>query len=80
MKKRSFLSLVLYLAVLALLFSWVTGLFGGSKSDVPYSKVVDLLEEGQVKSFVVDGQKIRLDLRLHSRAFHLHSNSKHPIY
>ena len=62
MKKRSFLSLVLYLAVLALLFSWVTGLFGGSKSDVPYSKVVDLLEEGQVKSFVVEGQKIRLDL------------------
>ena len=62
MKKRSFLSLVLYIAVLALLFSWVTGLFGSSNSDVPYSKIVELLEEGQVKSFVAEGQKIRLEL------------------
>ena len=62
MKKRSFLSLVLYLAVLALLFSWVMGLFGGSKSDVPYSEIVELLEDGQVKSFVVEGQKIWIDL------------------
>ena len=33
MKKRSILSVILYLAVLALLFSWIFGLFGGGGSD-----------------------------------------------
>ena len=62
MKKRSSLSLLLYLAVLALLFAWVTGAFSNSSADVPYSAVVKLLEEGEVRSFTVEGQRIRLDL------------------
>ena len=53
MKKRSIITLVIYLAVLAALFSWITGLFGNRTDDVPYSKIVELLENGQVKSFVV---------------------------
>ena len=63
MKKRSLITLVIYLAVLALLFSWVTGIFGNGTDDVPYSKIVELLEDGQVKSFVVEEQTIWLELR-----------------
>ena len=62
MKKRSSLSLLLYLAVLALLFAWVTGVFGGGDADVPYSTVVKLLEDGEVRSFTVEGQRIWLEL------------------
>ena len=57
MKKRSIITLVIYLAVLAALFSWVTGIFGNGTDDVPYSKIVELLEDGQVKTFVVEEQK-----------------------
>ena len=53
MKKRSIVTLVLYLAVLALLFAWVTGLFGGGMDDVPYSQIVKLLQDGKVKNFTV---------------------------
>ena len=62
MKKRSSLSLLLYLAVLALLFAWVTGVFSGNGADVPYSTVVKLLEDGEVRSFTVEGQRIWLEL------------------
>ena len=62
MKKRSIVTLVLYLAVLALLFAWVTGLFGGGIDDVPYSQIVKLLQDGKVKHFTVQGQQIRLEL------------------
>lgn len=62
MKKRSIVTLVLYLTVLALLFSWVTGMFGGGVEDVPYSQIVKLLEDGQVKHFTVQGQEIVLEL------------------
>ena len=62
MKKRSILSIVIYLAVLVLLFSWITGVFDGKKDTVPYSVVVDLLESGQVKSFTVEGSYMHLEL------------------
>ncbi len=62
MKKRSIITLVIYLVVLAALFSWVTGVFGNGTDDVPYSKIVELLEAGQVKSFVVENQTIWLNL------------------
>ncbi len=62
MKKRSIITLVIYLAVLALIFSWVTGIFGGGGNDAPYSTVVRLLKDGQVKSFVVEDRTIWLDL------------------
>ena len=62
MKKRSIITLVIYLAVLAALFSWVTGIFGGVTDDVPYSAIVQMLENGQVESFVVEDQTIWLSL------------------
>ena len=62
MKKRSPLSIILYVAILALLFAWVFGLFGDGTDKIPYSTVLELLEDGQVKSFVVEDNKIALTL------------------
>ncbi len=62
MKKRSVITLVIYLVILGLLFAWITGLFGGGMDDLPYSRIVKLLEEGKVKEFVVQGQQIQMQL------------------
>ena len=62
MKKRSPLSIILYVAILALLFAWIFGLFGDGTDKIPYSTVLELLEDGQVKSFVVEDNKIALTL------------------
>ncbi len=62
MKKRSILTVVLYLVALVLLFGWITGWFGGVKDNVPYSAIVQMLEEGNIKSFVVEGQDLYLTL------------------
>ncbi len=63
MKKRTIITLVLYLGVLALLFSWMMGLFGNRMDDLPYSKIVELIQQEQVKSLTVSGQTIRLTLK-----------------
>ena len=60
MKKRSIITLVLYLAILALLFSWVTGVFGNVTDDLAYSQVLELFREEQVKAFAVEGSQIHL--------------------
>ena len=62
MKKRSIITIVIYVAILALAFSWMLGLFGNGTDDVPYSQVIALLKQQQVKSFVVEGNKIELQL------------------
>ncbi len=63
MKKRSFLSLALYLVILVLLFSWVVGTFGNVKDNLSYSQLVQLFKEERVKKFVVEEQTIDLILR-----------------
>ena len=63
MKKNKPIILVLYLVILILLFSWVTDLFKMPGSSLPYSEIVSLLEEGRVKSFVVEDQVIALEVR-----------------
>ena len=60
MKKRSIITLILYLAVLALLFSWVTGIFGNVTDNLTYSQILELFEEEQVKAFAVEGSQIHL--------------------
>ena len=62
MKKRSILSVIIYVALLAMLFSWVFGLFGDGTNGLSYSQVVELFQEEQVKSFVVSEQTITLQL------------------
>ena len=60
MKKRSIITLVLYLAILALLFSWVTGIFGNATDGLTYSQVLELFQDEQVKAFAVEGTQIHL--------------------
>lgn len=62
MKKRSFIPVLVYLVVLVLLFSWMTGVFGSGTDDLSYSQVVQLFRQEQVKSFTVQDQQIKLTL------------------
>ncbi len=62
MKNRKVFTIVLYVAILAVAFSWMLGLFSGKGDNVPYSQVIALFQQGQVKSFVVEGEYIQLNL------------------
>ncbi len=62
MKKPKLISVILYLGILALLFSWVFGLFGGGTDNLAYSQIVDLFQQEQVKSFVVSEDTVTLYL------------------
>ncbi len=63
MKKRNILSIIIYLAVLALVFSLVLELFSPKQGMITYSQAVSLLEQGAVKHFIVDGQDLILQLK-----------------
>ena len=60
MKKRKLTTVIIYVAVLALVFSWMFGLFGGRIDDITYSQIVNLFRQEQVKRFVVEGEYIQL--------------------
>ncbi len=62
MRKPKVLSVIIYLAILALLFSWVFGLFDGGTDGLSYSQIVELFQKEQVKEFVVSEQIIVLSL------------------
>ncbi len=62
MKKRNSFSIILYIGILALIFSFVMGAFGNLNNDLSYSQVVQLFEAQQVKSFQVSGSSIYLQL------------------
>ena len=62
MKNRKLFSLVLYAAVLILLFSWTMGVFGDGTDGLTYSQVVGLFESEQVRSFVVEDDIIQMQL------------------
>ena len=62
MKKPKVLSVIIYLAALALLFSWLFGLFDGGTDGLSYSQIVELFQKEQVKEFVVSEQTIVLSL------------------
>ena len=64
MKKRINLTPILYIAILVLVFSLVLNIFGNGKDNIPYSQIVQLFKNEQVKSFVVEENTITL--RLHS--------------
>jgi len=58
LKNRKLITVILYIAILALAFSWMLGLFGGNKDNLPYSQIVNLFQQQQVKTFLVDGETI----------------------
>ena len=62
MKKRSSLSVILYLAILMLIFWVMLSLFSEIGNDIAYSEVLSLFEHEQVQSFIVSGDKIYLNL------------------
>ena len=62
MKNRKLFSLVLYAAVLILLFSWTMGIFGDGTDGLTYSQVVSLFKSEQVRSFVVEDDIIQMQL------------------
>ncbi len=62
MKKRKFISIILYVAILALLFSWMLGLFDSGKNKIPYSELMQLFREEKVSSFTVREKHIYLEL------------------
>jgi len=62
LKNRRVFTIVIYVAILALTFSWVLGLFGGKANEIPYSQVMTLFRQNQVKSFVVQADVIVLQL------------------
>ena len=62
MKKRKTITIILYILILSLAFSWMLGLFGDRVDNVSYSQIVALFDQKQVKSFLVEGELIQLKL------------------
>ena len=62
MKNRKILPVLIYLSILFMILSWLMNAFGSGNTNLPYSKVVELLRDEQVKSFVVEDQSIELKL------------------
>ena len=62
MKKSRVFTILIYVAVLVLAFSWMLGLFSGDGEDLSYSQVVKFFNNEQVKSFVVKENTIYLTL------------------
>jgi len=63
LKNRRLLPIIIYVAVLALIFSWSFDLFGGDNSGLTYSQVTQLFHQEAVRSFKVEDQTITLLLR-----------------
>ena len=61
MKNRVFTTLI-YIAVLVLAFSLILRFFGVGSDDLAYSEIVELFQNEQVKSFVVEENTIALEL------------------
>ena len=73
MKRRRTITIILYIVILALAFSWMLGLFDNKGDDLTYSEVIALFANQQVKSFTVEGDLIELQL-------HKPFNGKDALY
>ena len=62
MRNRKPFSLILYVIVMALLMSWAVGLFDARGNEIPYSRVVEMFRQEQVKSFTVQENTIYMTL------------------
>ena len=63
MKNRRIPFLIIYVVVLALIFSWMLGIFGNDGDGLTYSQVVAMFRQEQVRSFTVEGDTIYLKLQ-----------------
>ena len=62
MKKTKILPILIYLGILLMILSWIMNAFGVGNSNLPYSKIVEMFRNEQVKSFVVEDHTIELKL------------------
>ena len=62
MKNRRIFPILTYLLLLFLLMSWVGGGLGNNRTKLSYTQIVELFEQEQVKSFVIQGSAIELTL------------------
>lgn len=62
MNKRKIITVLIYILILFLGFSWMLGLFGGKSDNLTYSQIVALFKQERVRSFVVEDNVIYLEL------------------
>ena len=62
MKNRRFIPLIIYLFVLVAVFTWARELFQKDVNQIPYSQVVELFQQEQVRNFVVEDEVITMNL------------------
>ena len=62
MKNRRLIPAVIYLLLLISVFSWAGELFGDESSQLPYSQVVELFRNEQVKAFEIQDSTIAMEL------------------
>ena len=62
MKNRKIIPMLVYLVMLFLILTWVTGGFGQQQTNLTHNQIVELFEQEQVKSFVIEGNLIELKL------------------
>ena len=62
MKNRKLVSTILYVVFMILMLGWSMGFFNTAKNSIPYSEVVSLIRNEQVKSFVVEDDTITMKL------------------
>ena len=62
MKKQPFASLISYLLVLGAIYFFFGGGLGWNNDNLAYSEILELFEQEQVKSFIVQDDMIQLDL------------------
>ena len=62
MKNRKAIPLIVYLLLLFAVFSWANNLFSDNLSQIPYSQVVELYRQEQVKAFEIQDEVITMEL------------------
>ena len=62
MKSKRTLSILLYLVILAAVLSMLSGIFSSSGNTIAYSRVTELFKAEQVKSFLLQGDQLTMEL------------------
>ena len=62
MKNRKAIPLIFYLLLLVSVFSWVSELFSDNLTKIPYSQVLSLFRQEQVKAFEIQDDVITMEL------------------
>ena len=62
MKNRKAIPMIAYLLVLFAVFSWASNFFSDNLDQIPYSQVVELFRQEQVKAFEIQDEVITMEL------------------